>query len=317
MAGPRHVLVTGGAGFIGSHVCDAFLREGWRVTALDDLSSGRRERVPSGADLVELDIRSDRVEELFDERDFDLVNHHAAQIDVRESVSDPVFDASINVQGLLNLLENARRTGVERFVYISSGGVVYGEGEELPLPETTPKQPLSPYGVGKLAGEHYLFYYRRVHGLPSVSLRYSNVYGPRQDPHGEAGVVAIFSGRLKRGEPLTVFGDGRQTRDYVYVKDVAEANLLVSSMDLPEAGTMDDTAFNVSTGRQTSVLDLARMLMEVSGRDVDLEHAPERPGELRRNALDASRLRSSGWTNRHTLREGLEETYAALAGADL
>lgn len=306
--------MTGGAGFIGSHVCDAYLVEGWDVTAVDDLSTGRRENLPDGVEFVELDIRSDRLDDLFRERRFDVVNHHAAQIDVRVSVNEPRHDASINIDGLLNLIHNAHATGVGRFVYVSSGGVVYGEPEDLPVPETAPKLPLSPYGVSKLVGEHYLFYYRKIHGQPYVALRYSNVYGPRQDPHGEAGVVAIFSQRLRDGEEITIYGAGKQTRDYVFVKDVARANLLVSTLDLPDPAGLDDVAFNVGTAEQTSVNELAALMMDISGRDVPLEHAPERPGELQHSALDVTRLRSVGWRPKNDLRAGLAETYESIAG---
>ncbi len=312
MSGKR-VLVTGGAGFIGSHVCDAYLVDGWDVTVVDDLSSGKRENVPVGAELIEIDIRSDDLTALFRDRRFRVVNHHAAQIDVRVSVERPRHDASINIDGLLNLTENARAHGVERFVYVSSGGVVYGEPDALPVAERAPKLPRSPYGVSKLAGEQYLYYYRVIHGLTCVALRYSNVYGPRQDPHGEAGVVAIFSERLVRGEPITIFGDGEQTRDYVYVGDVARANLLVSGLRLTESSDIDDVAFNVGTAKQTSVNQLARTMMEVAGREVEIQYAPRRPGELQRSALDASRLHAIGWEPRHSLHEGLEATYRAIA----
>lgn len=307
------VLVTGGAGFIGSHVCGAYRDAGWEVTALDDLSSGKRENVPDGVELVEMDIRSDRVPELFRERGFDVVNHHAAQIDVRISVSDPRLDAAVNVDGLLNLLEAARETWVERVVYVSSGGVVYGETDRLPIPEEHPKRPLSPYGVSKLAGEHYLYCYRKVHDLPYVALRYSNVYGPRQDPHGEAGVVAIFGGQLLAGEPLTVFGDGEQTRDYVYVGDVVRANLLATEMGLEEPEELDDVAYNVGTGREVSVNELASTLMEAMDREVPVEHADPRPGELRRNALSVDRLRDRGWEPETGLAEGLRRTVEHIA----
>ncbi|MFQ5679309.1 MAG: NAD-dependent epimerase/dehydratase family protein [Gemmatimonadota bacterium] len=310
----RRVLVTGGAGFIGSHVCDAYLARGYEVTALDDLSSGRRENVPPGADFVELDVRSSRLPDLFRERRFQVVNHHAAQIDVRLSVRDPRQDASVNVDGLLNLLEASRESGVERFVYVSSGGVIYGEATTLPIPRGAAKLPLSPYGVSKLAGEHYLFSYRKVHGLSYAALRYSNVYGPRQDPHGEAGVVAIFARRLEADEPLVVFGDGEQTRDYVYVEDVAAANLLVSEAELPDPTSLDEVAFNVGTGEQTSVNELARTLVDIAGRDPGIERAPARPGELRRNSLDCRELRALGWRPRFGLGEGLGRTYEAIAG---
>ncbi len=307
--GPRRVLVTGGAGFIGSHVADAHLSRGDDVWVLDDLSTGRRENVPSEAVLVEMDVADPGVADLFRSTPFDLVSHHAAQIDVRVSVDDPVRDARTNVLGLLNLLEACRGAGTRRVVYISSGGVVYGEPEERPTREQAPKLPLSPYGVGKLAGEQYLHYYREVHGLEYVALRYGNVYGPRQDPHGEAGVVAIFCNRLLAGETLTIFGDGEQTRDYVYVGDVVRANLLAAKMEPDRQGGLEGPAYNVGTGEATSVNRLADLLEEVSGRDAGREQAPARPGELRHSALDASRLRGRGWAPGVTLAEGLRRTF--------
>ncbi len=309
------VLVTGGAGFIGSHVSEAYLVEGWEVTALDDLSSGKRENVPDGVELVEMDIRSPELPKLLRRKRFDVVNHHAAQVDVRVSVASPRDDASINVDGLLNVLEACRRSGVERVVYISSGGVVYGAPEDLPIEETRAKAPVSPYGVTKLAGELYLDYYRIVQGTPSVSLRYSNVYGPRQNPHGEAGVVAIFSSRAMHGRPLIVYGDGEQTRDYVYVKDVARANLIASTLELEDMGTLDDFAFNVGTGIETSVNDLVGRIIEISGH-AEVEPQEARTGELLRSALDVRKLKSTGWTPRYSLTEGLSETYAWVAAAE-
>ncbi len=316
----RKVLVTGGAGFIGSHVADAYLARGDEVWVVDDLSSGRRENVPSRATFVQEDIRNDAIRNLFREVRFDLVNHHAAQIDVRVSVADPAFDAQVNVLGLLNLLEGAREVGTRRFIFISSGGVVYGEPEVRPTPETAPKLPLSPYGVTKLAGELYLNYYRQVHGLEYVALRYGNVFGPRQDPHGEAGVVAIFCNRLLEGEPLTIFGDGKQTRDYVFVGDVVRANVLASEMELSggdeaedEPGGLDAVAFNVGTGKGTSVNELADVLEGVAGHRPLRSHEPARPGELRHSRLDARRLRRRGWAPDGSLEEGLRSTYTYIA----
>ena len=316
MSDTKSVLVTGGAGFIGSHVCEAYLREGWSVTALDNLSSGSRENVPKSADFVETDIRDPDVGPLLAERSFDLVNHHAAQMDVRRSVEDPRFDASVNVDGLLNLLEASVKSGVKRFVFVSSGGVVYGEPDELPVSEVAPKKPLSPYGVTKLVGEHYLYYYRMIHGLEYAALRYSNVFGPRQSPHGEAGVVSIFSRCLLDGTPLTVYGDGEQTRDYVYVGDVARANMLVSTMDLADPTSIDDVAFNVGTGRETSVNELFGALMEVAGREVAVERQAERPGEVLRSLLDAEKLRSLGWKPELELKAALSETFRYIEGSD-
>lgn len=306
----RKVLVTGGAGFIGSHVADAYLARGDRVWVLDDLSSGREENVPDAAEFERMAVGDEGVVSLFERvGGFDIVNHHAAQIDVRKSVDDPREDARINIDGLLNILERCREHGTECIVFVSSGGVVYGEPEQRPTPETAPKAPLSPYGVTKLAAEYYLHYYHRVQGLDYVALRYGNVYGPRQDPHGEAGVVAIFSSRIGRGERLTIFGDGDQTRDYVYVGDVARANMVVTDIELPPAAGIDDRAFNVGTGRAASVNTLAQLLKEATGRDVETEHAPARPGELRHSCLDAGRLALHGWTAETALADGLLKTY--------
>ncbi len=309
----RRILVTGGAGFIGSHVTDAYLAAGHDVWVLDNLSSGRRSNVPAGAEFVEMDIRSEDVPALFRDVRFDLVNHHAAQIDVRVSVTDPAKDASINLMGLLNLTQAALEVGTERFVFVSSGGVVYGEPEQIPTPETAPKMPLSPYGVTKLGGEYYLNYYRKVHGVEYIALRYSNVFGPRQDPHGEAGVVAIFCNRLLSGQALTIFGDGEQTRDYVYVKDVVAANLLASDVSMEDALGLDARAFNVGTGVGTSVLKLADVLQGISGESLPRNHEPERAGELRHSTLDSSLIQSRGWSPAFTLEQGLRETFEYIA----
>ena len=309
-----NVLVTGGAGFIGSHVADAFLSRGDRVWVLDDLSAGREENVPRGAEQVVADLAGPAVSELLAKAGIELVSHHAAQVDVRASVADPARDAQTNVRGLLNLAEAAVRAGTRRVLYVSSGGVVYGEPERRPTPESAPKRPLSPYGVSKLAGEHYLHYYRRVRGLEYVALRYANVYGPRQDPHGEAGVVAIFAARLLANAALTVFGDGEQTRDYVFVEDVVAANLLAADMELPDRpDDLDAVAYNVGTGIETSVNRLAEILEHAASRAPGREYRDPRPGELRHSALDAERLRSLGWAPERTLEQGLEETFGYIA----
>ncbi|MSR37043.1 MAG: NAD-dependent epimerase/dehydratase family protein [Gemmatimonadetes bacterium] len=309
-----NVLVTGGAGFIGSHVADAFLARGDRVWVLDDLSRGKRANVPAGAELIVADLADASVRDLFRDTRFDLVSHHAAQVDVRASVANPAEDARVNLVGLLNLTEAALETGTSRIVFVSSGGVVYGEPEQRPTPESAHKLPLSPYGVSKLAAEHYLHYYRRVRGLEYVALRYANVYGPRQDPHGEAGVVAIFSNRLLENVPLTIFGDGEQTRDYVFVGDIVTANLLASEMSLPAAPSdLDAVAYNVGTGLGTSVNALADVLERVAGSVHGRERRPARPGELLHSALDAARLREKGWAPRFSLEQGLQQTFAYIA----
>ena len=306
----RRVLVTGGAGFIGSHVAEAYLQRGDKVWIVDDLSSGRRSNIPPGATFIEASITDDAIEKLFREvGGFDIVNHHAAQMDVRTSVERPRFDASINVDGLLNVIECARKYGTKRFLFVSSGGVVYGEPEQRPTPEHAPKAPLSPYGVTKLAAEYYLHYYRIVHGLEYAALRYANVYGPRQNPHGEAGVVAIFSSRIRDGKALTIYGDGHQTRDYVYIADVVSANMLLTDAVLAPGGDMDQRAFNVGTGRETSVNELARALIEASGKSVEIHNAPERRGELRHSSLDTRRLQQLGWSAQYRLEDGLRITY--------
>jgi UDP-glucose 4-epimerase len=313
----KRILITGGAGFIGSHVADAYAQAGHRVWIVDDLSSGKLDNVPAGAVFTRLDIRDPRLDAVFAEAGgFDIISHHAAQIDVRVSVSDPRRDAGINIDGFLNVTECALRHGCGRFIFVSSGGVVYGEPDVRPTPETMPKRPLSPYGVSKLAGEHYLHYYANQHGLDYAAVRYSNVYGPRQDPHGEAGVVAIFSTRIGAGEAITVFGDGEQTRDYVYVGDVVNANLLIAAAELPAPETLDARAFNVATSAETSVNELARTLMRAAGREVEVRHAEPRLGELLHSCLDTSRLRGLGWSPTVTLHEGLERTYRHIMGQE-
>jgi UDP-glucose 4-epimerase len=306
----RRVLVTGGAGFIGSHVAEAFVAAGWEVTVIDNLSRGKPEHVPRGAAFRQLDIGSPDARALAATGGFEVICHLAAQIDVRVSVTDPVLDAEENLLALINLLEGARAAGVRRFLFSSSGGVVYGEGTP-PHTETAPKLPISPYGVTKLAAEYYLACYRALYGLEFVALRYANVYGPRQDPHGEAGVVAIFGNRLRRRRPITIFGDGSQTRDYVYAVDVARANVLAADAALPPAdGTIDAWALNIGTATETSVTELARVMMAAAGVEVPIEHAPARPGELRASALRIEKAEQVlGWRPGVTLAEGLAATY--------
>lgn len=302
------VLVTGGAGFIGSHLAEAYLDAGWEVVVLDNLSSGKEGNVPAGATLVRADIRSPDARQLLADGSFDVLNHHAAQIDVRVSVEEPGVDASINLLGLVNLLEGARAGRVRRVLFASSGGVVYGDPSVIPTPESVPKQPVSPYGVSKLAGEHYLNALGTLYGFERVALRYSNVYGPRQDPKSEAGVMSIFVSRLLAGQPLTVFGDGRQTRDYVFVKDVARANVLASAQGLEPTQGIDGSAYNIGTSVQRSVLDVAHAVGAAMGTTPDLEFAPARPGELIRSALDISKAKETlGWEPVCDFEDGLEQ----------
>ncbi len=296
-------IVTGGAGFIGSHVADALVGRGDDVVVFDNLSSGRRENVPSGARLVVGDLRGpETVEALFDDARPEICFHLAAQADVRVSVENPVLDFAVNAGGTLRILEEARKHGTQ-IVFASTGGAIYGECEE-PAPESAPREPLSPYGASKLAAEEYLAVYNRLHATRHVSLRFGNVYGPRQDPHGEAGVVAIFLGRLARGEAPHVYGDGRQERDYVYVGDVVEATL---------AGEGKRGVFNVGTGVATSVLDLLEACLRVTGDEIEPEFAPPRLGELQRSVLaPALAERELGFRARTTLDEGLAATWASI-----
>jgi len=292
-------VVTGGAGFIGSHVVEALLARGDEVTVVDDLSNGKRENVPAGRRLLETDIR-DGVSRIFDEARPELCVHLAAQVDVRVSVERPDHDASVNVLGTIAVLEAAREHETQ-VVFSSTGGAIYGECDE-PAGEDAERRPLAPYGVSKLAGEEYLAAYNRLYGARHVALRYGNVYGPRQDPHGEAGVVAIFLGRLAAGEPARIFGDGSQTRDYVYAGDVARATLAAAGH---EGGV-----FNVGTGIETSVVELYELCRRVAGSAVEAEQAPARLGELQRSVLDVSRAeRELGWRPEVPLEDGLRRTW--------
>ena len=303
------VLVTGGAGFIGSHVCDALLSRGHEVIALDDLSSGRRENLDPRVRLCDLDIRSREAAELIERERPQALFHLAAQMDVRRSVEDPRFDAEANVLGMLNLLEAARKGGVRKVVFSSTGGAIYGEQDVFPAPEGHPTRPVSPYGVSKASGELYLGYYRAQYGMASVALRYANVYGPRQNAHGEAGVVAIFCRRLVSGQPCTIYGSGAQTRDFVYGPEVAEANALALERDV-------QGAVNVGTGVETPVNDLYRMLAEEARVQQPAQHAEAKPGEQMRSSVDPSLAkRALGWEPRVTLREGLRRTLEHFRGA--
>lgn len=310
MSTPR-ALVTGGAGFIGSHVADALLAAGYSVTVIDDLSSGKREQVPAGAQFHHGDIRSPEVAALVRDSQAELLVHLAAQMDVRKSVADPLFDASVNVMGTLNLLEAVQQSATRpRVLFASTGGAVYGDFTTPPNVETFPKDPESPYAISKLSAEYYLAYYGRIHGLDTVALRFANVYGPRQDPHGEAGVVAIFSQRLLSGQPLTVFGDGQQTRDYVYVGDVVRGVLAAARQSLPAIGRLDERGFNIGTGVATSVVRLAELMQATAGVEASLVFGPARPGEQRHSFLSIEKAeRMLGWRPQQSLEQGLAATY--------
>ena len=307
------VLVTGGAGFIGSHLVDALVARGDDVVVVDNLSSGRRENltgaIGAGAELVESDVTdAAAIADLFAERRPEIAFHLAAQIDVRRSVADPIFDLNVNVAGTLNLIEAALRAGA-RFVLASTGGAIYGEGEgrDLPLDETAICQPDAPYGQSKYAAEGYTSLYGRLEGLSGTALRLGNVYGPRQDPLGEAGVVAIFCGALLTGATPRVFGDGQQTRDYIYVRDVVEAFIAASASDAH--GT-----YNVGTGVETSVLELGELIGSVCERPFEPEMAPPRAGEVQRIAIDSGRAASElGWRSRTALVDGLRDTASSFA----
>jgi UDP-glucose 4-epimerase len=296
------IVITGGAGFIGSNIADAFVVQGHEVTVLDNLSSGRPDNVPREARLVKIDICSPEVRGVLEELRPDVLCHHAAQIDVRRSVSDPAFDAEVNVVGSIRLLEICRAIGTRRILFASTGGAIYGEQDFFPATEAHPARPVSPYGVAKLSVEHYLHYYTVEHGFRATCLRYANVYGPRQNPHGEAGVVAIFGSKILRGEPAVINGNGEQTRDFVFVGDVVRANVAALQHDLVGA-------YNVGTGIETSVNDLYEAIRKAAGSSERAKHAPAKPGEQQRSCLDSSRLtQACGWKASVGLAEGIGKT---------
>ena len=296
-------VVTGGAGFIGSHVAEGLLAQGDQILVIDDLSRGRRENLPSGVDFEERSVLDQGLAEVLGAFEPDGVVHLAAQIDVRRSVEDPAFDARTNVVGTLLTAEAALKAGVKVFVFASTGGAIYGEQELFPAPESHPCRPVSPYGTSKQCGEHYIDYFSRTGAMRAVHLRYANVYGPRQDPHGEAGVVAIFSGKMLAGETPFINGDGKQTRDYVYVGDVARANRL--ALRAPEA----HGPINIATGVETDVVTLSRQIAEAAGYGGPIDHAPAQPGEQRRSVLANGHAATVlGWHPEVTFAEGIRQT---------
>jgi len=297
------ILVTGGAGFIASHIVDAYIAAGHHVEIVDNLVTGREQNINPRAVFHRADIRdAEAVGRIFAGAAFDVVNHHAAQMDVRRSVADPVYDASVNVLGVLTLLEAAMKTGVRRFVFASSGGAIYGEQDAFPADEKHATRPISPYGVAKLTTEQYLYYYHAVYGVQSVCLRYANVYGPRQNPEGEAGVVAIFTTRMLKGEQPVINGDGKQTRDYVFVGDVVRANVLA-------LGLSGFRLLNVGTGVESDVNMLFREIRRLTGSSCDERHGEAKKGEQMRSVLSADALQAlTGWKPTVALSEGLEQT---------
>jgi UDP-glucose 4-epimerase len=303
------VLVTGGAGFIGSNVVDLLIREGHDVAVLDNLSTGTTGNLNEDAAFYQRDITDD-LTDVFKKEDIEFVLHQAAQIDVRKSITDPVFDANVNVIGSIKLLECCKDFGVKKVVYASSGGAVYGEPEGLPVDERHPISPLCPYGASKYSIEKYLDFYRAVHDLDFVVLRYGNVYGPRQDPFGEAGVVAIFANKMTANQVPTIFGDGTQTRDFVYVGDVAEANLL--AMEANESGV-----YNIGFGKETTVNEIFNVLKETLGVDIEPEHGPPVKGEVQRICLNIEKaVKGLGWSPKTGLREGIEKFVKSLNGKE-
>jgi UDP-glucose 4-epimerase len=301
------ILITGGAGFIGSHVVDLFLANGFEVVVVDNLSTGRRSNLNPHATFHQMDIRSSEIREVFAAEQPDYVSHHAAQADVRRSVAEPLFDADVNILGSINLIECAREFGVRHFVYISTGGAVYGEPERLPCDEEHPINPICQYGASKHTVEHYLYMNHVNYAMPYTVLRYPNVFGPRQNPHGEAGVVAIFTGKMLAGEPVIVNGDGEQTRDFVYVGDCAYANYLAVTVDHQPG------IYNLGWGRPTSINEIALALAETTGYPHSLQHGPAKVGETRHIYLDAKKAgRELGWSPTVTLEEGLEKTVSHL-----
>lgn len=295
------ILVTGGAGFIASHIVDAYIELGHEVYIIDNLITGNRDNINPKARFYEIDIRDKNISEIFEKHKFDIVNHHAAQIDVRKSVADPIYDTDINILGSINILQNAVNNNVKKIIFASSGGAIYGEQEYFPADEKHLEYPVSQYGVAKLSFEKYLYAYRFIYGINYIALRYSNVYGPRQNPHGEAGVIAIFTEKMLSGITPIINGEGKQTRDYVYVKDVVQAN--VKALDCNESGF-----YNVGTGKETDVNTLFRIISSKIG-SFEEKHGPAKPGEQMRSVISTKKIEKiMGWKLTTDLEEGLTKT---------
>ena len=295
------ILITGGAGFIGSHLVDRLIKQNHKVVVVDNLSTGKKKNLNPKAKFYKIDIRSPKVSQIFERERPKIVFHFAAQIDLRKSIEDPIRDAKINILGSLNLLENCKRFGVKRFIFASTGGAIYGDAHIIPTPEDYPEFPLSPYGIEKLAIDKYLNYYHKVFGLPFISLRLANVYGPRQNSKGEAGVVAIFCDKMLEGKQPIINGNGKQTRDFVYVDDVVEASIL--AMESKKSGI-----YNIGTGKETDINTIFRKLKKLTASNCKKVHGPAKPGEQKRSCLDYSKAkRELGWRPEYSVERGLEE----------
>src|SRR3990167_9120784 len=306
-----NILITGGAGFIGSNAADRFIREGHQVIVVDNLITGKLKNLNPKAKLYKIDIKNrEGLEGIFKENKIDIINHHAAQMDVRKSVDDPIYDADVNILGSLNLLQLAVKYKIKKFIFASTGGAVYGEQDYFPADEKHPQNPLSPYGISKLAIEKYLYFYKTIYNLNHTILRYANVYGPRQDPHGEAGVVAIFAKKILKGEPPIINGDGGQTRDYTFVEDVVEANVLAikACSELSESNDLNGI-YNIGTGIETSVNELCNIMLKISETASKPIHGPAKIGEQRRSVISYSKINNEcGWTPKYSLKDGLSKT---------
>ncbi len=297
-----NILVTGGAGFIASHIVDAYIEMGHQVVIVDNLITGRKENVNKKATFIEMDIRDPEIERVIKEYKIDIINHHAAQMDVRKSVEDPIYNAEVNVLGALNILQLAVKYKIKKFIFASTGGAIYGEQDYFPADENHPLRPISPYGITKLTTEKYLYYYQHEFGLNYAILRYANVYGPRQNPHGEAGVVAIFTQRMLKGEEPVINGDGLQTRDFVYVGDVVRANRLALT-------DIQNEIYNIGTGKETDVNTIFRILRDNIDTNIPEKHGPAKPGEQRRSCLSYQKIKKDfGWNPTVSIEEGLKLT---------
>ena len=298
-----NILVTGGAGFIGSHVVDAYIENHHNVVIIDDLSRGRKEYINPKATFHQISISDPQLANIIQKESIEVINHHAAQISVSDSVKNPVKDAESNIIGTLQLLQNAVECGADKFIFASTGGAIYGEQDYFPARENHPQKPTSPYGLSKLSAEGYLRFYKEQYGLKFIIFRYGNVFGPRQNPNGEAGVVAIFYNRLLKGQAPIINGDGEQTRDYIFVRDIAHANLLALNLD-------GSDTFNVGTGQETSVNELTHLILEVAESDIDVQTSKKNNFEQRRSSLDCKKLKVSlNWSPKVSLKEGLSETF--------